>query len=474
MSLSSKVTLSFLAGLFSALLAWVVIDFNGFYSLSNSPDSGSFIELFSQQAFVGAVFGIFVGCALGFVGGIAGGSSTRILRGIMFGSAVGLCGGLIGIFVGQMFFGPLYKDPREAMLFAPLGPFYFIWDVIIRAIGWAFIGCILGLVQGLPSGSKKAARHGAIGGLIGGLLGGALFEIIPYILPPGTKNPSVVCRGISMTVTGASIGLFIGLVENLLKQAWIRVVQGRKEGREYIISKSRTTIGRDELSDIGLYGDRNISPTHAVIEMHNGRHTLHDSGSAIGTTLNGQKVAEHMLRDGDIIEIGSMKLEFHEKATASKIEMPVEPVSKPQIQIPSMEGFCPFCGSKKDPKTGACACSVGGQPVSSAGAMPVSVPTLGGTGPRLVGISGPYAGQSFPVSPSGATSVGREPGRDIQLPMDTTVSRRHARLEDEGGFIVYDEGSSNGTTVNGVRITSQPISPGDVVEFGSSGFRFEA
>jgi pSer/pThr/pTyr-binding forkhead associated (FHA) protein len=58
--------------------------------------------------------------------------------------------------------------------------------------------------------------------------------------------------------------------------------------------------------------------------------------------------------------------------------------------------------------------------------------------------------------------------------MDSTVSRKHARVENEGGaFVVYDEGSSNGTTVNGVRVTRQQISPGDTVAFGSSMFRFE-
>ena len=80
---------------------------------------------------------------------------------------------------------------------------------------------------------------------------------------------------------------------------------------------------------------------------------------------------------------------------------------------------------------------------------------------------------SFPLS-AGPTTVGREPGRDIQLPMDTTVSRRHARIENEGGaFVVYDEGSSNGTSVNGRPISRQEIVSGDAIHFGTSAFRFE-
>ena len=99
---------------------------------------------------------------------------------------------------------------------------------------------------------------------------------------------------------------------------------------------------------------------------------------------------------------------------------------------------------------------------------------LGRGGPRLVGLSGPYAGQVFDLS-SPVVSIGREPGKDVQLANDSTVSRNHASIRNENGvFTVHDEGSSNGTAVNGMRITSQPLAPGDTVQFGGSAFRFEA
>ena len=473
MSLNSKVIMSFLAGTFSAMLAWVVIDFNGVYRVGPGMTNGTFLQLFSQQAFIGVVFGLFVGTAIGLITGISSGSFKRLQRDVGWGAAIGIAGGLLGLFFGQMFFGTLYKDPAAATNYAAIAPLVFIWDIIVRALGWALIGLCLGLGQGIASGSRKAARHGAIGGFLGGLIGGSLFEIVPYVLPPGTKNPGIVSRAISMTFTGAAIGLFIGLVENLMKQAWVRVSAGRNEGKEYIISKTRTTIGRDELSDVGLYGDRNIAPLHATIEAANNRHVLQDGGTPLGTSVNGQRVSTHVLRDGDRIQIASMLLEFHEKATASKFAPPVDVQKPPPVQVPGMPGICPFCGTKKDPNTGACACSVGGQPAP--GPMPPPMPSVSpGTGPRLVGTSGPTAGQVFQLSPVGPTTVGREPGQTIQLAMDTTVSRRHARIENEGGaFVVYDEGSSNGTTVNGMRISRQQLSPGDTVSFGTSAFRFD-
>lgn len=477
MSLNSKIILSFLAGTFAALLAWVVVDFNPWHRLPDQVIAISFSEAVRQQMLVAVMFGSFLGMAIGGVNGVFSGSPRLMRRYIGWGFAIGLFGGVAGLFFGQLFYGYMHREPRGFAAMSGLGPFVFVWNIIARAIGWSLIGFFVGFVQGIPVGSKKAVRHGAIGGFIGGILGGTLFEIVPWLLPPGTDRPGVVSRGISMTVTGASIGFFIGLVEILMKQAWIRVLRGRSEGREYVISKPRTSIGRNELSDIGLFGDMDIALTHAFIEAQDGRHVLRDAGSAAGTAVNGQRITEYALKDGDVIGIVSMQLEFHEKATASRIAPPVDVAPRPSAQIPTIEGICPYCGSKKDPNTGACACAV---EASTAAGTPSTTPTTPpaasavGVGPRLVGVTGPHAGQSFGLSPSSSTSVGREPGKDIQLPLDPTVSRTHARIENEGGaFVVYDEGSSNGTTVNGVRITRQVLAPGDTIQFGSSSFRFE-
>jgi pSer/pThr/pTyr-binding forkhead associated (FHA) protein len=57
---------------------------------------------------------------------------------------------------------------------------------------------------------------------------------------------------------------------------------------------------------------------------------------------------------------------------------------------------------------------------------------------------------------------------------DNTVSRRHAQIAEEGGqHVLYDNGSSNGTFVNNVRVSVQALAPGDVVQFGASKFRYE-
>jgi pSer/pThr/pTyr-binding forkhead associated (FHA) protein len=40
-------------------------------------------------------------------------------------------------------------------------------------------------------------------------------------------------------------------------------------------------------------------------------------------------------------------------------------------------------------------------------------------------------------------------------------------------FVVYDDNSANGTYVNGQRVSMQALASGDIVQFGSSKFRFE-
>jgi hypothetical protein len=107
------------------------------------------------------------------------------------------------------------------------------------------------------------------------------------------------------------------------------------------------------------------------------------------------------------------------------------------------------------------------------GAAPAPV----ATGPRLVATMGTYAGSIFPLmGPS--TDIGRDPGNPIPLPNDTNTSRRHATLQMTNGQVVLvDNGSSNGTYVNGVRIpgqTPQPLRSGDEVNIGNTRFRFEA
>ena len=83
-------------------------------------------------------------------------------------------------------------------------------------------------------------------------------------------------------------------------------------------------------------------------------------------------------------------------------------------------------------------------------------------------------GQSFPLQDD-RTIVGRVPTCDVVLP-DHLVSRQHAEIRRESfGYAVRDLGSSNGTFVNGQRLSadeSRPLRDGDTLRLGSSELQF--
>lgn len=98
-------------------------------------------------------------------------------------------------------------------------------------------------------------------------------------------------------------------------------------------------------------------------------------------------------------------------------------------------------------------------------------PTMMGQGrpsASLVVRQGTQAGMSFPVS-GNQVVIGREEGLEVVL-QDPESSRRHSRISWQGGsFVVEDMGSTNGTFVNGVQITSpQILNPGDSIGIGQT------
>jgi Nif-specific regulatory protein len=87
---------------------------------------------------------------------------------------------------------------------------------------------------------------------------------------------------------------------------------------------------------------------------------------------------------------------------------------------------------------------------------------------QVVFISGPFTGTRRDL-PEGSTSIGREPGNDIELP-DVTVSRRHCLLQVSGDRVhLTDLGSVNGTIVNGRPVQGEiRLEPGDQVDLGAT------
>jgi pSer/pThr/pTyr-binding forkhead associated (FHA) protein len=81
-------------------------------------------------------------------------------------------------------------------------------------------------------------------------------------------------------------------------------------------------------------------------------------------------------------------------------------------------------------------------------------------------VEGSQAGRQLPLD--SVVDVGREPSLPLHLDEDTQVSRRHARIAQQGGQVVVEDlGSTNGTYVNDQPISSpRALNPGDKVRIG--------
>ncbi|HEY0320684.1 MAG TPA: sigma 54-interacting transcriptional regulator [Pyrinomonadaceae bacterium] len=94
-----------------------------------------------------------------------------------------------------------------------------------------------------------------------------------------------------------------------------------------------------------------------------------------------------------------------------------------------------------------------------------------GMNPRLVSISGPLQGKTFPLADE-ACSIGRESANQLCV-SDASVSRRHCVINKEDGrFRLSDLESLNGSFVNGVPIKERYLEHGDQIKLGDTLFLF--
>lgn len=136
--------------------------------------------------------------------------------------------------------------------------------------------------------------------------------------------------------------------------------------RDFPLPRTVLSIGRDPSNDLVL-PDAMVSRRHAVIECRGSQFYLRDCNSSNGSLVNGDRVSERGLRDGDLVAIGTVRLMFREEAE------PVEPGAKvvqhpsaPRLVCPGCQAdyrkgdlFCRQCGARlqqADPRVVCTAC----------------------------------------------------------------------------------------------------------------------
>jgi hypothetical protein len=290
-----------LCGAWAAFVGWIVGRFV-------PPDTNPYL-LQGLKAFL---LGLTVALALGLVDAIWNVPVNRILvialRGL---TAVAIAS--VGAFLTGTI-GEFFRRSTESI--PVLEPVFFV-------LGWTATGLLIGaslgafeIGAGVLSGKDfrgaiKKIVNGALGGTIGGFLGGFLAYAMRALWSDTTLlSPSAW----GFVVLGLCIGLLIGLAQIILKEAWVKVEAGFRAGRELLLTKDETTIGRAESCDLGLFGDGTIEKVHARIKRVDGRFLLLDADSMTGTYVNDQRVrAPVPLRAGDAIRVGQSVLRFGER-----------------------------------------------------------------------------------------------------------------------------------------------------------------
>ena len=95
---------------------------------------------------------------------------------------------------------------------------------------------------------------------------------------------------------------------------------------------------------------------------------------------------------------------------------------------------------------------------------------------RLVVVRSPALSEGDELTlNSSALLLGRGSDNDVNLARDEFASSKHARVEPRrDGVWVEDVGSTNGTYLNGIRLTQATrLAPGDVVRIGETELRYE-
>jgi diguanylate cyclase (GGDEF)-like protein len=93
------------------------------------------------------------------------------------------------------------------------------------------------------------------------------------------------------------------------QQALLIVLSGARIGTRSVLAESAVDIGRGSACQLILDAD-SVSRRHARIEWNGQEHRLVDLGSTNGTFVNGSRVKEALLRDGDRIGIGKALLKY--------------------------------------------------------------------------------------------------------------------------------------------------------------------
>ncbi len=219
------------------------------------------------------------------------------------------------------------------------------------------------------------------------------------------------------------------------------------DGRIYALRLGVNTIGRQG-SDI-ITAEGTVSRIHARITVQDGSVTLEDLGSSNGTRVENVKLTQGdpvEVTDGANLRFGNWKVILRILETKTSAEATIAiPASATEPMEPEQPVEAP--------------------PPSQPAPVADPVAVLRWTEGPGVDI----------LIPTGTLTLGRRPENSVVLTGDQYVSGRHASITaDDNHLIITDDGSRNGTFVNGERLQEhQPteLAAGDTIKVGQTTYQ---
>jgi len=238
-------------------------------------------------------------------------------------------------------------------------------------------------------------------------------------------------------VEGAFAKVFKGVVHPV---EILNAMQREAEAHKAILAGGRTLVPNRYVIDLSPYDHSRLAPYAAALAQELAQSQAEFIGEQ-GWTVYGDVIVE--IERGEGLDTGMFRV------TAEVYTGGSEPAPGPSSYDPG-PSYPPY-GQQQ-----------GGYP-------PGGPPMQGGPSrnARLVSNDG----RTYPLS-VGSTVIGRGDQANLRLP-DVGISRRHARLDFDGGQVVLtDLGSTNGSSVNGQRVSAVALNPGDMIQIGTTTLTF--
>jgi hypothetical protein len=228
-------------------------------------------------------------------------------------------------------------------------------------------------------------------------------------------------------VEGAFAKVFKGVVHPV---EILNAMQREAEAHKAILVGGRTLVPNRYVIDLSPYDHSRLAPYAAALAQELAQSQAEFIGEQ-AWTVYGDVIVE--IERGDGLDTGMFRV-------SAEVYTADQPPPPPQPVYPNYP------------------------PQGAPGPMP-----QGQTGRNVRLVSGD--GRTYPLA-IGQTVIGRGDQANMRLP-DVGISRRHARLDFDGAQVVLtDLGSTNGTMVNGQRVSAVALNPGDMIQLGTTTLTF--